>query len=154
MSKQKELMFQTPWNRVINNNCYETPKMPSRTIPDMTLSIQEIIKRHATGAPLGNLEKVGMYESEENAPEDDDILTDGVDPRTLDIHQRYELFQESKRLVKEYRDQMKELEQKRKKHKERAEIIDEYNRQQKAMEALQQKPAGSGLPEQQSEKSE
>lgn len=151
----KTLMFQTQWNRVTNNKCYETPKMPSRTVPDMTLSIQEILKRYASGAPMGHLEKVGMYESEEEAPEDDDILTDGIDPRTLDIHERHEMYQESKRLVKEYREQMKDLEQKRKKHKERTEIIQEYENQQRAKAATsKQNDAGSGLPEQPSEKPE
>ena len=36
---------------------------PSQTIPDQTMSIQEIIKRHAHGLPLGGSQE-GLYDEE------------------------------------------------------------------------------------------
>jgi hypothetical protein len=98
--KQK---FKTPYNSVPDPG--EINTKPSETIPDQSLSIPEIIRRFASGLPLGGA-KVTYYD------EEDDIL-DGVDPRTLDISEKYDLLEtiaaEKKALDKKFLDNEKEL---------------------------------------------
>lgn len=54
---------------------------PSLTVPDQALSIREILKRYASGLPLGGSQEP-IYEGEEG---------DGIDPRRLDLAERQEL---------------------------------------------------------------
>jgi hypothetical protein len=54
---------------------------PSQTIPDQTMSIRELIKRYASGLPLGGSQNP-IYEGEDG---------DGIDPRRLDLAERQEL---------------------------------------------------------------
>jgi hypothetical protein len=54
---------------------------PSQTIPDQTMSIRELVRRYASGLPLGG-SKESIYEGEDG---------DGVDPRRLDLAERQEL---------------------------------------------------------------
>jgi hypothetical protein len=54
---------------------------PSQTVPDQALTIREILKRYASGQPLGG-GKEPLYEGEDG---------DGIDPRTLDLAERQEL---------------------------------------------------------------
>jgi len=54
---------------------------PSQTIPDQTMSIRELVRRYASGLPLGG-NREPIYEGEEG---------DGVDPRRLDLAERQEL---------------------------------------------------------------
>jgi hypothetical protein len=60
---------------------YETNGQPSMTVPDQTMSIRELIRRYASGLPLGG-SKEPIYEGEDG---------DGIDPRTLDLAERQEL---------------------------------------------------------------
>lgn len=53
---------------------------PSRTVPDQTMGIREILSRYAQGLPVGV--KTPIYDGEEN---------DLPDPRTLDLVDRAEL---------------------------------------------------------------
>jgi hypothetical protein len=60
---------------------YEKSGGPSQTIPDQTMSIRELLRRYASGLPLGG-GKEPIYEGEEG---------DGIDPRRLDLAERQEL---------------------------------------------------------------
>ncbi len=60
---------------------YEKNGKPSLTIPDQTMSIRELLRRYASGLPLGG-SKEPIYEGEDG---------DGVDPRRLDLAERQEL---------------------------------------------------------------
>ncbi len=60
---------------------YEVNNEPSQTIPDQTMSIRELLRRYASGLPLGG-SKDPIYEGEDG---------DGVDPRRLDLAERQEL---------------------------------------------------------------
>jgi hypothetical protein len=50
--------------------------MPSATVPDQTMSIKEILTRHAHGLPLGGSQE-GLY--------DEEGTSQGIDIRTLDL---------------------------------------------------------------------
>jgi hypothetical protein len=60
---------------------YEKTTGPSMTIPDQTMSIRELLRRYASGLPLGG-SKEPIYEGEDG---------DGIDPRRLDLAERQEL---------------------------------------------------------------
>jgi hypothetical protein len=60
---------------------YEKNGKPSLTIPDQTMSVRELLRRYASGLPLGG-QREPIYEGEEG---------DGIDPRRLDLADRQEL---------------------------------------------------------------
>jgi len=74
------MIVRNPFNaKEYNDN--EVFTEPSQTVPDQALTIREILKRYASGQPLGG-GKEPIYEGEEG---------DGIDPRTLDLAERQEL---------------------------------------------------------------
>lgn len=74
------MIVRTPFNaKEYNDN--EVFTEPSQTVPDQALTIREILKRYASGQPLGG-GREPIYEGEEG---------DGIDPRTLDLAERQEL---------------------------------------------------------------
>jgi hypothetical protein len=68
----------------------ELNKLPSKTLPDQTLSIPELIKRYAQGLPLG-APAVGHYE--ENPEED---ILNGRNWNTLDLSEKANFIQAAK----------------------------------------------------------
>lgn len=60
--------FRTPFNSSSRKKNYEKSTKPSLTIPDQTMSIQEIMRRYASGLPIGG-QKVPMYEGDEEQPD-------------------------------------------------------------------------------------
>ncbi|WNK13240.1 MAG: hypothetical protein [Microvirus sp.] len=65
---------------------HEKNIQPSMTIPDQTMSISEIMRRFASGLPLGGM-RVPEYDGE------DDLL-EGINPKTLDLSEIHDLKQE------------------------------------------------------------
>lgn len=59
--------------------------LPSRTVPDQTMSVSEIMRRYAHGLPLDG-QRVGFYEG-------DDSFT--PDPKTLDLVDIQEMKQQN-----------------------------------------------------------
>jgi len=58
---------------------------PSLTVPDQSMSIGEIIRRFASGLPLGG-QRVPLYEDE------GEDMFDGVNPKSLDITERHDIL--------------------------------------------------------------
>ncbi|QGF19321.1 hypothetical protein [Antarctic microvirus CAA_003_V_4] len=81
MSQFKNTTNARQWEKTpeVNNS-------PSLTIPDQTMSINEIVRRFASGLPLGG-NRVPEYDGE------DDVL-DGINPKTLDMSELHEIRQE------------------------------------------------------------
>jgi len=79
MSKEFFRKFQTQWNETWEPD-YEVNEKPSMTVPDQTMSIKEILERHARGLSFED-GKVPMYEGEDNPTPDLDRmeLTDRMD---------------------------------------------------------------------------
>lgn len=59
------MKFKTQWNANEFPNRYEVNTQPSLTIPDQSMSIQEINRRFASGLPLGG-QKVAEYDGGED----------------------------------------------------------------------------------------
>lgn len=73
---------------------YERNTMPSMTIPDQTMSLDEILKRYAKGLPLGGTTmKVPLYDEDDDMP----------DIRTLDLAERQELAEHYTRELNDLR---------------------------------------------------
>lgn len=82
--KQTELQFYKN-----QHNCNDFPKeyeqnlLPSETIPDQSMSLHEIMRRFASGLPLGG-QRVPEYDGE------DDLL-EGINPKTLDLSEIHQI---------------------------------------------------------------
>lgn len=74
------MRVKTPYNAHEFAKNHETNTMPSKTIPDQTMSIREIMTRFTRGLPIDG-EKVPIYEEEDFLP----------DLRGLDLAERQEL---------------------------------------------------------------
>ncbi|QXP07947.1 MAG: hypothetical protein [Arizlama microvirus] len=106
---------------------YEVNTMPSETIPDQTMSMTEILRRFASGLPLG-ASKVEMYDGGE-----DDIY-DGINPATLDLAEKQQIADMAKQELQEIQNRMndrKERELTKKQQKA-------WEKQQKMLEQQQQ----------------
>jgi hypothetical protein len=76
---------------------YEKNGQPSMTVPDQTMSIRELLRRYASGLPLGG-SKEPIYEGEDG---------DGVDPRYLDLAERQELEISARQELAEIEERLK-----------------------------------------------
>lgn len=61
----------------------EVNSQPSMTVPDQSLSIKEILDRHARGLPISGNIQIPVYDEEDDMP----------DIRTLDLAERQEMAQ-------------------------------------------------------------
>jgi len=78
---------------------------PSLTVPNQVISIPEMIQRYAKGLPLGG-SKVPIFEDE-----NEDILN-GVNWKTLDISEQYEVLKQAKREYDDINQRVKNSRQK------------------------------------------
>lgn len=78
--------IKTQWNQEDMNfkSHYEVNAQPSQTVPDQSMTVLELIQRHASGLPLG-APKVPIYDGDV-----DDL--NGRDIRTLDLSERHALL--------------------------------------------------------------
>lgn len=83
--------FKTPYNGVKGQEAEKISNKPGKTIPDQSLSVKELLKRYASGLPLGG-EKVPVYDGEE------DFLPD---LSKMDLADRQEFLEEAKNEVSE-----------------------------------------------------
>lgn len=85
-------------NRDTFDKKYKTFTMPSETIPDQTMSIREIMERHARGLELPT--NIPVFESE---PDIEDIMPD---PRTMDISERMQYVNEAKQELEQIKEKL------------------------------------------------
>lgn len=64
---------------------YEVNKLPSKTVPDQTMSMREIFERHVRGLPIEGV-RVPVYDENDDMP----------DPRTLDLADRQRIAEEAR----------------------------------------------------------
>lgn len=57
---------------------------PSKTIPDQTMPIRELLERYARGLPINGTSQEPIYNGEDSS---------GIDPRSLDLTDRQEIIQ-------------------------------------------------------------
>lgn len=95
---QLKLQFQNHYNQCDHICCTEENYEPSQTIPDQALSIPEIIRRYASGLPLG-AGKEEIYNGEDDP-------FDGVDISKLDLAERAELIENAQAELQYLKDQL------------------------------------------------
>lgn len=69
---------------------YEVNTLPSKTIPDQSLSLAEILRRFAVGLPVGG-QRVPVYNPDDFTP----------DLATLDLSERMDLLEENANRIKQ-----------------------------------------------------
>lgn len=106
--------FKTPYNAPLFPGDDEVNPLPSLTIPDQSMSVREIMIRHANGLPF-QAGKVPVYEGAEDF---DDFLPNLA---TLDISERQELYERSQEYIKKYRDS--EVRKRKKEEEEKLEVM-------------------------------
>jgi hypothetical protein len=84
------MKFKNQFNRQDFQTNYETNTGKSLTIPDQTMTIQEIMTKYAQGIPF-DITKEGQFHGEEFIPDID----------RMDLSERYQLLDEVKKDVKE-----------------------------------------------------
>lgn len=73
----KKLFIRTNWNQDISPESEgEINDEPSMTQPDQSMSMQEILRRYASGIPMDSIAKIPIYDGDED---------EMPDPRTLDL---------------------------------------------------------------------
>lgn len=112
MSKFK---VHTPFTFDITNFPGERNTLPSKTVPDQTMSIREILVRYSRGLPIDTT--VPMYTGED---------TDGIDFRTLDISERREMIEAMEAAKQEYVAKRKAKDLADEKAKQDEKVIQDY----------------------------
>lgn len=106
---------------------YERNTQPSKTIPDQSLTVREILDRYARGLPLEGV-KVPIYDEEQNLP----------DIRTLDLAERQELKEQYQEQLERYKQQQKDFQEA--KLKEEQEQKDQQKSKDDTVDKQEQKP--------------
>lgn len=83
------MKFRNNWNSNEFPQHAETNREASKTVPDQSLSIQQILTRYATGQPLGNQKSPIYYGDEVTVPE----------MEKLDLSERYDLIKENRQKI-------------------------------------------------------
>ena len=86
----EKIKFKTPYNKHLFPTIGEKNTKPSMTIPDQAMSIPEMIRRYASGLPLGGA-RVPMYD--ENPEED---ILGGRNFLTLDLSEQNDIIRQAK----------------------------------------------------------
>lgn len=84
------MKWRTPYNYKDNPTKGEVNTMPSETVPDQSMPVREIMRRFASGLPLGGV-KVPVYDGEEDLP----------DHRTLDLADIQEIKENNAQRISE-----------------------------------------------------
>lgn len=94
------MKIKTPYNQNLFTKKFERNNLPSMTIPDQAMSIPELIRRYASGLPLGGA-RIPFYD--EN-PEHD--LLGGRNWKSFDLSEQNEII---KGFKQEYEETIKRL---------------------------------------------
>jgi len=90
MNTEQKFRVQNTLNYQHKHHKGEVNKKPSKTVPDQTMSIREILTRYAHGLPI-EAGKVPIYEGEDYTP----------DPRHMDLADRQTYMQYAKQQIQQ-----------------------------------------------------
>lgn len=77
-----------------DKNIYQKKYEPSRTIPDDTLTVRQILERHTKGLPINSSVRVPIYDEDNDLP----------DYRTLDLAERQQYAELYKQELQDIQD--------------------------------------------------
>lgn len=130
-----KVKFRTNYNNQGEKITRKKSTMPGMTVPDQSMTIQEIQTRFASGIPVSNA-KIPVYNGEED-------IWEGKDPKSLDfveinatLKNRIEEVKEAKIRVTKEVTERQEKAAKMKAEKEAKEIAEEVERREKKIQEL------------------
>lgn len=126
MKKKMDWKHLTDLPQVVNSLTYDHNNhkgvvftMPSETVPDMALSMKEILSRFSSGLPVGGREE--FWDEEEGEGQ-------GIDPRTLDLVDIEEMTRQHKENEEMFERARKRQEEEKQRAKLKAEFEEEAKR--------------------------
>lgn len=102
----------------------EINNSPSMTVPDQSMTIQEIISRYARGLPLGG-QRVPVYDGEEDPLE-------GVNINTLDLAERQQILEQKKQELADLKQRVIDKEKRKKEYRQEKAILKKIEDQKKS----------------------
>lgn len=121
---------------------FQSFTLPSRTVPDQSYTVQEIMTRFASGLPIEGI-KVPVFQ-EEDAPNLPDLAK-------MDLAEREAYVKQTEQQVKEIRERLNKMALKRKQAKQKKEELD-FQEWQRNKRKAEQNPAPSAGKESDSNK--
>lgn len=109
------MKFQTQYDKHVVKG--ETFPYPSRTVPDQSMTITEIMQRFANGLPVDG-QKVAMYEAEEMP-----------NVEKMDLSEKMDLLRSNQRVINMLKDQEQKAIAKKAHEKLRRQVEDEVKQQ-------------------------
>lgn len=99
------MKFKTEYNQEEFPRVQEKNETPSMSIPDMSLSVQELLRRFSNGMPIvGN--NPGSYDYEDNESEEHEFLLPNLE--AMDIYEREQLLIKVREMVENTRAEINE----------------------------------------------
>lgn len=96
MTKDRTMRIVTQQNYVFENYPGKTFKLPSKTVPDQSMTVRQVLDNYAKGKPITGVDKQPVYHG------DDSML--GIDTSKLDLAELQELrFQVSEQVKETFR---------------------------------------------------
>lgn len=102
------MKFRTQYNYDYTTTLYEKNTIPSKTIPDQTMSISEIMRRFTKGLPIESA-KAEVWDGEEDLP----------DTRKMDLSEIQEMKENLQQRINEQQHELQFQEQRRQERKKR-----------------------------------
>lgn len=119
--QQQEQNFNPEYRRIKRQQPLEKNNGISKTVPDQTMSIREIMQRHSRGLDID--QKIPLYHDESQLETET-----GRDPRTMDIS---EIHDEIQQIAEKFEDKKTELEKQRKQKQIEDSAVREQEQRQK-----------------------
>lgn len=105
-------------------------EMPSMTVPDETMSIRDLVSRHARGLPIKGIDKEAIFQPD----------IDGIPFEMLDISERHELMEQTTQKIDEFKSKQEQAEALKLKKQQDEKINQEVERRLKAKTEEQNQP--------------
>lgn len=94
--------------------------LPSLTVPDMTMTVSEILQKHAIGQPIMGQAGEPLYYDDEELP----------DPKKMDITELHEYMEDNKRIIAQAEEENRRMQEEQKRRN-----IEEAYERRKASES-------------------
>jgi len=114
-------------NTIVDQETGETKQMPSKTLPNRSLSVKQILERYAKGLPITGNNNVPIYYGE-------DIQMPDLDK--LDLSERHEILMQARERVKAIQAELN----KRTNEERYKQLEIQWQRNQDKLKELEEKP--------------
>lgn len=113
----------TPLNYHLRVKPPSKNSLPSMTIPDQSLTLQQLIDRHTSGMSLGAISKTPIF--------DEENVSSGINPATLDLVDIENMMRENASTIKSLKDENEKTSRAKAAARRQKEIDDEVEKREK-----------------------